>query len=176
MAIAPFFFALSFVTLVLAIVAFFQSLRAAFGAEPATEGFEGGRHRPGRAALVDEKEALLRTIKDLAFEREVGKISDEDFERLDREYRARAKEVLRELDEDLAPYFDRAETLFDQVFGEAKADAADELEADAEGKEAVAVDVADEVAADPAVVAAEAPEGEVAEEADDAPDEAERPS
>jgi ribosomal protein L40E len=64
-----------------------------------------------RQTLADEKESLLRNIKDLEFEHEVGKISDADYQRLDASLRARARDVLRLLDEDLGPYRERAEVL-----------------------------------------------------------------
>ena len=44
-----------------------------------------------RHELLDEKEAVLKSLKDLEFEREVGKLSDEDFRRLESEFRTRAK-------------------------------------------------------------------------------------
>ena len=62
-----------------------------------------------RAALLDEKNAVLRAIKDLEFERAVGKLSDEDFARLDAKYRSRAKHLLAALDADLGTWRARAE-------------------------------------------------------------------
>lgn len=91
----------------LALLALFHSLRGMFGASTASDALRATL--PERAALLDEKNALLRAIKDIAYEHDVGKLSDEEFERLDRSYRTRAKEVLRKLDEDLEPYMERAE-------------------------------------------------------------------
>lgn len=107
------FTALAAVMLLLSMAALWQSLRGVFGGGP--EAFASTGALPERSALLDEKETLLRAIKDIGFEREVGKISDEDFRRLDRAYRQRAKEVLRALDDDLAPYLQRAETLIDEA-------------------------------------------------------------
>lgn len=104
-----FFMLLAALMVVLALAALFQSLRTAFGDASGVSGLRVSL--PERAALVDEKNALLRAIKDIAYERAVGKLSDADFERLDRAYRHRAKEVLRKLDEDLAPFLERAEKL-----------------------------------------------------------------
>ncbi len=98
--------------LLVALLALWQSLRAAFGAvDPSGTRWASESASAERQALLDEKESLLADIKDLEFEHQVGKISDTDFERLDRSLRARAKEVLRLLDEDLGPYRDRAEAL-----------------------------------------------------------------
>lgn len=104
-----YFMATASVMLVLALAAMYQSFRGVFGHRGVAMGVRATL--PERAALIDEKNALLRAIKDIAFEHEVGKLSDADFQRLDRAYRVRAKEVLRKLDDDIAPYLERAEEL-----------------------------------------------------------------
>jgi hypothetical protein len=103
------FIVLASAALFAALAALFASLRATFGsgADRAALGSSG----PDLGALEDEKNALLRALKDLEYEHEVGKIDDEDYARLERAYRARAKEVLGELDRDLRPYLSRAEEL-----------------------------------------------------------------
>lgn len=94
-----------------AIVALFASVRqAALAAQGGADPFASSE-LPDRAALLDEKRALLRAIKDLEYEHAVGKITDADFERLDQGFRQRAKTVIAELDADLAPYQARAEAL-----------------------------------------------------------------
>jgi double zinc ribbon protein len=112
------FMGLAAVMLVLALAALWQSLRSAFGEHAHADATRA--NLPERAQLVDEKNSLLRAIKDIAFEREVGKLSEDDFARLDRSYRLRAKEVLRKLDEDLAPFLERAEQLIDAPPGTKK--------------------------------------------------------
>jgi len=94
--------------LVLALFAFWQSVRALFG-----RGVDEVAAAVGgdRAALLDEKNALLRALKDLEFERGVGKVSEADFARLEASYRARAKAVLAGLDRDLGPWREKAEAL-----------------------------------------------------------------
>ena len=62
------------------------SLRALFGGEHELYLEQSGAVRK-RVELLDEKEAVLKSLKDLEFEREVGKLSDEDFKRLDAEFR-----------------------------------------------------------------------------------------
>jgi hypothetical protein len=64
-----------------------------------------------RADLLDEKDAVLRSLKDLEFERQVGKISDEDFKRVEAEFRARAKRIIKELDTDLKEHRQKAKSL-----------------------------------------------------------------
>lgn len=103
------FIALSSAALVWALGALFGSLRAALGSSAAVPTVAHGEL--DRGALEDEKKALLRALKDLEYEHEVGKIDADDYARLERAYRARAKEVLEELDRDLLPYLSRAEEL-----------------------------------------------------------------
>lgn len=79
----------------------------------------------GRMELIDEKDAVLRGLKDLEFERDVGKLSDEDFSRLDAEFRQRAKRIMRSLDDDLREHREKAHKL---VQSELKASAAKQAE------------------------------------------------
>jgi ABC-type phosphate transport system auxiliary subunit len=64
-----------------------------------------------RGEWLDEKEAVLRSLKDLEFERAVGKLSEEDFERLDAQFRRRAKQLMRQLDDDLKAHREAAQKL-----------------------------------------------------------------
>jgi hypothetical protein len=103
------------VTLALAVVALWQSLRAAFGASQAESGAAG--ISDGRASLLEEKTALLRSIRDLELDRDADKIADEDFERLDGRLRSRARDVLRLLDEDVQAFRPAAEALVARALG-----------------------------------------------------------
>ncbi len=51
-----------------------------------------------RADLEARKEAKYREIRDAEMDHEMGKLSDEDWRATDRELRAEAIEILRELD------------------------------------------------------------------------------
>lgn len=104
-----FFIVLSSAAVLGALAALFASLRTSLGASNDEALLGAGTTDVG--ALEDEKNALLRALKDLEYEHQVGKIDDEDYARLDRAYRARAKDVLAELDRDLKPYLSRAESL-----------------------------------------------------------------
>jgi len=113
----PVFFAIAMgLAVLLGMFAMWQSLRATFHAGhirdlPSLD--TGEAHR----ALEDEKQALLGNIRDLRFEHEAGKIADDDFERQDERLRARAREVLRLLDEDIDAYVRRAEKLITESLG-----------------------------------------------------------
>ncbi len=83
------------------------SFRAAFGG---TDGeVHGLVEAASRRALFEEKDTLLRQLSELRFDRDGGKISDADFEALDQKLRARAKQVLRLIDSDVAPFISEAE-------------------------------------------------------------------
>jgi hypothetical protein len=125
------FMVLASTALLLALVALWSSLRRALAATsegaPSVEGTE----LPDRAALLDEKKSLLRAIKDLEYEHAVGKISPDDFKRLDLAYRVRAKEVIALLEQDLAPYQAKAEALLAARLGAMPAPEAERTQADA---------------------------------------------
>jgi hypothetical protein len=57
-----------------------------------------------RAALEREKMLVLRSIKDVEFDRAMGKISDADFHEMAGRLRARAAGLLRQLDADRSGY------------------------------------------------------------------------
>jgi hypothetical protein len=62
-------------------------------------------------AAAEEKRRVLRSLKDLETERNLGKIGEEDYLELSATYRARAKQILREMDETVAPYRSEAERM-----------------------------------------------------------------
>lgn len=59
----------------------------------------------------EQKRAVLRALKDLEFERSVGKISEEDYVELVARYRGEAKRLLRLLDDAAGPRRERAAAL-----------------------------------------------------------------
>jgi hypothetical protein len=70
-------------------------------------------------AAEEQKRAVLQALKDLEYERSVGKIADADYEELVQRYRAEAKRLLRAVDEDLAPLRDRAAAYVAEQLGTA---------------------------------------------------------
>jgi hypothetical protein len=93
-----------------AFFALWMSLRIAF-ADSTLEEVRAEVESETRRTLQTEKEALLEEIRDVSFEHEAGKLSDEDFAELNDKLRARAREVLIELDAAAASYRDEAEAL-----------------------------------------------------------------
>ena len=66
----------------------------------------GGRTR---AALDREKTLVLRSLKELEFDRAMGKVSDADFHEMGGRLRSRARSLLKQLDVDGATYRDQIE-------------------------------------------------------------------
>jgi hypothetical protein len=69
----------------------------------ASLGFEEALGMGAPSKAEEEKRAVLRALKDLEYERSVGKISPEDYAELSAKYRAEAKRLIQTLDEALAP-------------------------------------------------------------------------
>ena len=62
-----------------------------------------------RASLEREKTLLLRSIKELEFDRAMGKVSDGDFQEMDGRLRARAISLMKQLDVNRTGYRDSIE-------------------------------------------------------------------
>ena len=76
-----------------------------------------GRH--ARAALEAEKAIVLRTIKELEFDRAMKKVSDEDFEDMSQRLRHRAVGLMQQLDDSRASHRARIELELDRKLGSA---------------------------------------------------------
>jgi hypothetical protein len=95
--------------LVAAIGAVWSSLQALAGDSHDEPEDWVGAMIPG--AEQEQKQAVLRALKDLEFERSVGKIDEHDYEQLRSRYRDTAKRLLQGLDERTAPDRAKAEAL-----------------------------------------------------------------
>ncbi|MDD9969315.1 MAG: zinc ribbon domain-containing protein [Myxococcales bacterium] len=145
----PVFIAIAALCLSFGLYAIWQSLRGLFEAR-ATPARVAARSE--REKLVEQKGSLLRALKELRFEHELGKISDQDFEALDARYRAQAKKVLRALDAQLGDFRRQAASLIEAELREAGADGSsnEALRVPASGVEEVADAVAARASACPA--------------------------
>jgi hypothetical protein len=63
------------------------------------------------SAEEEQKRAVLRALKDLEFERSVGKISEEDYAELSARYRDEAKRLMQSLDQSSEPARERVDKL-----------------------------------------------------------------
>lgn len=86
--------------LLLVITLLWSSVQALAGESELS--FEEAFSMGSRSAEEEQKRAVLRALKDLDYERSVGKISEQDYLEYSARYRAEAKRLIRGLDENLA--------------------------------------------------------------------------
>src|SRR6478609_5909119 len=86
--------------LLLVIWLLWSSVQALTGESELT--FEEAFSLGARSAEEEQKRAVLRALKDLEYERSVGKISDDDYNEYAGRYRAEAKRLIQGLEENLA--------------------------------------------------------------------------
>jgi len=86
--------------LLLVIWLLWSSVQALAGESELT--FEEAFSLGARSAEEEQKRAVLRALKDLEYERSVGKISEDDYHEYSARYRTEAKRLMQSLDENLA--------------------------------------------------------------------------
>ena len=86
--------------LLLVIFLLWSSVQALTGESELT--FEEAFSFGARTAEEEQKRAVLRALKDLEYERSVGKISDDDYHEYSTRYRAEAKRLMQSLDVNLS--------------------------------------------------------------------------
>ena len=77
-------------------------------------GFEEALGMGAPSKVEEEKRAVLRALKDLEYERGVGKISPEDYAELLAKYRAEAKRLIQSVDDALGPAREEVEKALEQ--------------------------------------------------------------
>jgi len=85
----------------LVITMMWSSVQALTGGAPL--GFEEALGMGAPSKVEEEKRSVLRALKDLEYERGVGKISPEDYAELLAKYRAEAKRLIQSVDDTLGP-------------------------------------------------------------------------
>lgn len=98
--------------LVGAILILWNSLLALTGDAPLT--LDEALSLAAPSAEEERKESVLRALKDLEYERNVGKLSEDDYRELSRRYRQDAKRLLQLVDDNLAPARARALHLLEE--------------------------------------------------------------
>jgi len=156
------------------IALFWSSLRTLFG-ETALSGADA--YALGAPRVEEEqKQAVLRALKDLEFERSVGKISEEDYRELVARYRAEAKRLLRLLDEQAEPRRRQVEALVAKrlrragLRDEEAAAAGDAVAEEAAAEEAATKDAAATATDERAEDAASKDDGDDGDDGDDRDD------
>ncbi|MFO0604572.1 MAG: zinc ribbon domain-containing protein [Polyangiales bacterium] len=120
----------AFALLSAAVLIFWEALRTAL--DPAAPGDDDDTDESGVPSdLEARKRAALKALKDIEFERAIGRLSEEDHKELDAKYRAEARAAMRAIDEGLGPWLSRAESMLDEAVKPADAKAADVKSADA---------------------------------------------
>jgi hypothetical protein len=87
------------------------SVRTLSGDAPLPIHMDAAPAARGTDAMTDKKRQALRALKDLENERAVGRIDDEDYRQLAATYREQAKDVLREMEREVAPVREEAERI-----------------------------------------------------------------
>jgi hypothetical protein len=87
----------------------FYRMLAPLAVEDAEELFREPLTERSRLTLEREKTLVLRSIKELEFDRAMGKLSDKDFEEMGGRLRARAISLIKQLDAGAAGYRDLIE-------------------------------------------------------------------
>jgi hypothetical protein len=105
--LGPAFLVLAGGVLLGAVMLLWSSLGRLTGESPLTLDEAIGLAAP--SAEEERKRSVVRALKDLDYERSVGKIGEEDYAELAARYRAEAKALLRSLDTGLAPLRKSAE-------------------------------------------------------------------
>jgi hypothetical protein len=82
----------------------FYRMLAPLAVEDAEELFREPLSERSRLTLEREKALVLRSIKELEFDRAMGKLSDKDFEEMGGRLRARAISLIKQLDDGSAGY------------------------------------------------------------------------
>jgi hypothetical protein len=95
--------------LVLVIALLWGSVAGLSGGTPLTLDEALGMGAP--SAEEEQKRAVLRALKDLEYERSVGKISEQDYHEFSERYRAEARRLITAVDETLGPAHALAEKL-----------------------------------------------------------------
>jgi hypothetical protein len=110
--------------LVLVIALLWGSVQALAGESELS--FEEAFSMGARSAEEEQKRAVLRALKDLEYERSVGKISEDDYHEYAARYRAEAKRLIRDLDENLAEARKQVERELERRIGKLAEPAEDE--------------------------------------------------
>ncbi|MEP7051859.1 MAG: zinc-ribbon domain-containing protein [Pseudomonadota bacterium] len=118
--------------LLLVIWLLWNSVQALAGESELT--FEEAFSLGARSAEEEQKRAVLRALKDLEYERSVGKIGEDDFHEYSARYRAEAKRLMQTLDENLAEGRQQVERELERRLARAGAKSAEALEASDEAE------------------------------------------
>lgn len=105
---------LAFTALASAVLLFWEAMRTAL--DPTSAGDATDTDDEGvPAELETRKRAALQALRDIEFERSIGRLSEDDFKALEVKYRDEARAAMRAIDEGLGPWLARAEAMLKTV-------------------------------------------------------------
>ncbi len=113
---------LAFAALAAAVMLFWETLRLVLDPQAPGDATDDDE-ATATEALSARKRSALRALKELEFERSLGRISEEDFQGLSTRYRAEARDAMAALDAGLGRWRDDAATLLERAAQEALAPA-----------------------------------------------------
>lgn len=94
-----------------AVLLFWETLRLVLDPSQPGDADEGDDDGAALAVLEARKNAALGALKDLEFERSIGRIGEEDHRALEARYRAEARAAMKAVDEGVGPWRARAEAM-----------------------------------------------------------------
>lgn len=104
----------AFALLAAAVVLFWEAMRTAL--DPAAPGDEPDADDEGvPSELEARKRAALQALRDIEFERSIGRLSEEDYKELEKKYRAEARAAMQAIDAGLGVWLSRAEAMLAEV-------------------------------------------------------------
>ncbi len=106
--------------LVFALFALYRSVLASLGGVEATA-LSSLASSEERIALLEQKAALLASLRDLHLDRDLDKVSEADFKPIDTRLRLEAKQVIQRLDDEGADYLVEADALIAKALKGVKA-------------------------------------------------------
>lgn len=94
-----------------AVLLFWETLRLVLDPSQPGDADEGDDDGAALTALEARKNVALQALRDLEFERSIGRIGEEDHRALEARYRAEAREAMKAVDEGVGPWRARAEAM-----------------------------------------------------------------
>ncbi len=100
-----------FALLAAAAVMFWETLRLLLDPLQPGDHDHGDDDGAALASLEERKRSALAALKDLEFERSIGRLGDDDYKALETRYREEARAAMKAMDEGIGPWRARAEAL-----------------------------------------------------------------
>jgi hypothetical protein len=102
---------IGFALLAGAVLLFWETLRLLLDPSQPGDAAEGDDDGAALGALEERKRAAMQALRDLEFERSIGRLGEEDHKALEARYREEARAAMRAIDEGIGPWRARAEAM-----------------------------------------------------------------